>query len=423
MSRIAFVGSSSVEPLSPLPAALAVELGLGERWVALGRRGSRISQWTEPELPPDVRAAVVMIVGNDARPTAAGVRAVDAAIRREAPAVVWLPPPPYPADSRIAGRDRRMREALAASGVVWVDREVVMSPSLFAPDRVHPTLAGYRAYAQQVAPMLFERLMEAMSSHRTPAQQPAAEAAPDVDPSVGVIGHVFTSGGLRLALTSADALWMARACTGEGGGEVDAASVTSTMVRRWAMLRDASASSPFRTLTDLVVGRFEGPRPYEGSGREVELRGYSQPVSVQFRGPGPRAERRRRFRTMAWRDTEPWRRTAVLEVLTGRRTLTAAPAVHFAARGLVERRLQERPGWRIVSVPGASNVFVSNARSRAYREPVVFGADGRRVAPRPSVSTSRPPSVASRGAESPGAGMPLLIAGLAGAGLLAFGRG
>lgn len=187
------------------------------------------------------------------------------------------------------------------------------------------------------------------------------------------------------------------------------------MLRRWALLRDASASSPFRTLTDLVVGRFAGANPYEGEGREVELRGYSQPVAVQWRGSGARADRRRRMRTMAWGEIETWRRTAVLRVLTGRVALTAWPAVHFAARNLVERRLSEHPDWRIVDVPGARNVYVSVGRSRRYRDPLVFGADGRRRAPDPSPRpgpSERParPRVAAAGPSSSGSGV--LLAGL-----------
>jgi len=400
MSRVAFAGSSSVEPTSPLPAALALELGLsGGEWVALGRRGSRLSQWIDPELPEDLRAIVVMIVANDPRPTASEVREVDAAMRRFAPRVVWLPPPPYPSSSRIAGRDRRMREALAGSGVVWVERAVALEPRHWAPDQIHLTRAGYRAYARQVAPRLWEHLAGSASPR---AGRPAPR---------GVIGHVLTSGGLHLTVTSEDAVWLARACVGEGGGEADACAVASTMLRRWAMLRDGSSRSPFGSLADLVVGRFAGADPYEGEGRAVELRGYSQPVAVQWRGPGARAARRRRVRTMAWADVEPWRRAAVLGVLTGRAALTAWPAVHFAARGLVERRLVELPGWRLVAVPGARNAFVSTARSRRYRDPVVFGADGRRAPSRRPVPRAplSPPSPPNRA----GAGPAALLVGVA----------
>lgn len=412
MTRVAIVGSSSVEPTSPLPAALATELGLSRsEWTALGRRGSRLAQWTEPGLPEGLTAIVVMIVGNDPNPTASAIREVDAAMRRSAPVVVWLPPPPYPADSRIAGRDVRMREALSGSGVVWVDRAVRMEPEHWSPDRVHPTRAGYRAYARQVAPMLWERLV---GSTRAPTGSGPVVAT--------TIGHVLTSGGQRLDVTSEDALWLGRACVGEGGGEADAYAVTSTMLRRWALLRDASASSPFRTLTDLVVGRFAGANPYEGEGREVELRGYSQPVAVQWRGSGARADRRRRMRTMAWGEIETWRRTAVLRVLTGRTALAAWPAVHFAARSLVERRLGEHPDWRIVDVPGARNVYVSVGRSRRSRDPLVFGADGRRApTPLPLPATpprpSRPPEV---GVGSTSAGPVVLLAGLLFSGMAAL---
>ena len=412
--RVAFVGSSSVEPNSPLPAALAVELGLGSDWVALGRRGSRLRQWTAPELPSDVRAAVVMIVGNDPRPTAEGVRAVNAALRRLVPTVVWIPPPPYPSDSRIAGRDRRMREALAASGAAWVDVPIAMGPELFSPDRIHPTRAGYRSYARQVGPRLWERLLERPAPARPRLELPSRP---------GVIGCVFGAGGARLPLTSEDALWLARACVGEGGGEADTHAVASTMLRRWVMLRETSTSSPFGSLTDLVVGRYAGPDPHEGQGREVALRGYSQPVAVQWRARGEHTERRRRVRTLSWAEIEPQRRAAVLRILTGREALSAWPAVHFAARGLVERRLPEHPGWRVVDVPGARNVFVSTSRSRLYRDPVVVGADGRGSTRAPSSPPprARPPVLVTA---ARGAGRALFVAGAVTlGGVLFFGRG
>lgn len=404
MSRVAFVGSSAVEPGSLLPGAIARELGLlRPDWETFGVRGSRIAQWTDPELPPGLRALVVLLTANDPRPQASDIRAVDAALRRFAPLVVWLPPMPYVVTSRVAGRNLLMRAALAASGVSWVDVPVVLEPRHWAPDEVHLTRAGYGEYARQVSPMLWGRL----------AGRPSPRARPSTPAAAGTsIGQVLTSGGLRLTVTSEDALWLARACAGEGGGEADARAVTSTMVRRWTMLRDASSRSPFHTLSDLVVGRFVGDWPYEGEGRAVELRGYSQPVSVQYRGPGSRAARRLRYRTMGWVDISLWRRTAVLRVLTGRAALTARSSVHFAARALVERRLPEHPDWGVVSVPGASNVYVSTGHSRSYRDPVVFGADGRR-APRLSSPSVRPPRPTSALRSRSGAGSALLAGAVA----------
>lgn len=351
---VAFAGSSAVEPTSPLPAALAAELDLRpSQWVALGIRGSRLARWTRPSLPSDLRAIVVLLTANDPHPTAAEVREVDAALRAFAPAVVWLPPMPYPADSRAAGRDARMRAALAGAGVAWVDRPIRLEPGAWAPDRVHLTRAGYRAYARQVGAELDARLSL----------------------SLGRIGHVQTGRGQRLPLTSLDAVWVARAVVGEGGTEVDARAIASTMVRRWALLRDSDPDSPFRSLADLVVGRFAGDDPYEGEGREVVLRGYSQPVAVQWRDP--EVERRRRVRELPWESIEPWRRTAVLRVLTGRAPLSAPDAVHFAAPEVVAEGLRRHADWQRVSVGGARNAFVSTAASRAVSEPIMVGADGR----------------------------------------------
>ena len=65
-------------------------------------------------------------------------------------------------------------------------------------------------------------------------------------------------------------------------GLLNAYAIASTMVRRWALLRDADPRSPFRSRTDLVVGRVVGPTPTTARA-EVALRGYSQPVPVRWR--------------------------------------------------------------------------------------------------------------------------------------------
>lgn len=355
---VAIVGSSAVEPGSPLPGALAAELQLrSSQWVALGIRGSRLAQWTRPTLPAGLRAIVVLLTANDPHPTAAAIREVDAALMASAPVVVWLPPLPYPAGSRVAGRDLRMRRALAEAGVAWVDRTIAIEPAQWAADRVHLTGSGYRAYARQVGDELTARLSLPL----------------------GRIGYVRTGRGLLLPLTSLDAVWLARALVGEGGTEADAFAIASTMVRRWALLRDADAASPFRTLTDLVVGRFVGSDPYDGEGREVQVRGYSQPVAVQWRDPS--VARRRHVRELPWEAIDTWRRGAVLRVLTGGVPLVAPTAVHFAAPDVVAAGLARHADWRRVPVAGARNAFVSVAASRHSVEPVVIGTGGRAVAP------------------------------------------
>lgn len=398
--RVAFAGSSSVAPGSPLPAALAAELGLGaDDWIALGRRSARLRDWTRPVWPVwpaglRADAIVVLLTGNDSHPSADEVTEVDRALRGRAPVVVWLPPLPYPAGSSVAGRDRRMRAALAEARVARVTTTVVLEAAHWGRDQAHLTAAGYRAYARQVRSALRQALdaraappPTAPPSPATPPPPPALpptprpEMTPPPSPAVpslpgpsGSIGTLITVRGTRLSLTSTDALWMARALAGEGGGEADAYAVTSTMLRRWAMLWDGGTRS-FGSLTDLVVGRFRGASPYEGDTGEVVLRGYSQPVAVQWRTKtGDRAERRRRIRSLAWDAIEPWRRQAVLRLFTGRAALTAPGAVHFAERSLVESRLRTNPGWQIVPVPGGANVFVSVSGSRG-REPRVIGAD------------------------------------------------
>jgi hypothetical protein len=361
--RVAFVGSSSVSAGSPLPAALAEELGLGAgEWAAVGRVGSRLAQWFSG-VPSDVEPAaiVVLLTGNDDHPRSDQVTAVDAALRRSARTVVWLPPIPYPAGSRCVGRDDRMRTALAQASVARVTSHVRLERSHFGRDLVHLTRAGYRAYATQVGAALRQQL-----GVRQPAQTVWSSST---------IGTLVTGNGARLPMTSTDALWMARALAGEGGGDADAWAITSSMLRRWAMLWDRGQRS-FGSITDLIVGRFRSSTPYDGDRGDVELRGYSQPVSVQWRDTGgPRAERRRRIRSLAWDQIESSRRQVVLRLMTGRAPLTARTAVHFAVRSLVESGMRRNADWQIVPVPGASGVFVSTEASRRMREPHVVGAD------------------------------------------------
>ena len=375
---IVFAGSSSMAPGSPLPEALARALGVpAGAWIALGRDGARLRDWIEPTWPEGLRASaiVMLLTGNDLGPRADDVRAVDQALRARAPIVVWLPPLPYPAGSPVHGRDRRMRDALSLAGVARVELAVALSPGHFAPDRVHLTRGGYDAFARQLAPALRQALG---------VREALASAPP--------MGWLVTPRGERLPLTSTDALWMARALEGEGGGEADARAITSTMLRRWALLLDGGERA-FGTLTDLVVGRLRGPDPYDAERGEVALRGYSQPVAVQWRAEaGERGARRARIRSLAWDAIAPVRRRAGLELVTGRAPLTAAPAIPVAERSVVERRMREFAGWRLVAVPGAANVFVSTESSRRMREPIVLGAD-RAHGPAPLVAGAGPASV------------------------------
>lgn len=427
--RVAFAGSSSVSLSSPLPAALAAELGLARHeWIALGRVSARLSDWTTPAWPAGLtaEAVVVLLTGNDARPSHDKVSAVDRALRAHAPIVVWLPPLPYPADSRVAGRDRRMHDALAQARVARVTTPVRLESRQWARDRAHLTRAGYEAYARQVAPALRAALgvrqpapasvpavaapTPASTSSAPASNAPPGPAGEPIAWGGSLMGTLVTAGGARLPLTSLDALWMARALAGEGGGETDAYAITSTLLRRWAMLWDGGTRS-FRTLTDLVVGRFRGASPYDGDTGEVQLRGYSQPVAVQWRMTGgERAERRRRIRSLAWDAIEPWRRYAVLRLFTGRAPLTARGAVHFAVRSLVEQGLARNPGWRVVSLPGAAGVFVSVLASRSRREPHVIGAD--QVATPTPLEAARDAvaRVLDRGAGAP---VPVLVLGAA----------
>lgn len=424
--RVALVGSSSVALGSPLPPALALELGLGgSEWIALGRNSARLRDWTRPEWPEGLRAdaIVVLLTGNDSHPSTDEVTEVDRALRGLARIVIWLPPLPYPSGSSAAGRDRRMRAALAEARVARVTTTVTLESAHWGRDRVHLTASGYRAYARQVGPALRQALgvREATppsvpASAPTEASEPSGAPAAPVTPAThwgsAPIGTLVTTRGTRLSLTSTDALWMARALAGEGGGEADAYAITSTMLRRWAMLWD-DGERDFGSLTDLVVGRFRGTSPYDGDIGEVALRGYSQPVAVQWRTEtGERADQRRRYRTLGWDSIDSWRRQAVLRLFTGRAALTAAGAVHFAERAVVEAGLRRSPGWRIVAVPGGANLFVSVSGSRG-REPHVIGAD-QSAAPTPLEALR---AAVDRGVRSP---VPALAVGAAVAAIAAI---
>lgn len=157
---IVALGSSSVEPGSPLIDALAAELG--EPVEARGVRGSRVSQWaawcaesSHGTHDGGIIGAMVLVLlgGNDTAPSAADVQAIDATLRAQGAAVVvWIPPPPYLSASVAAGRDQRMRAALRAAGVAYVRREARLRASEYGHDLVHPTRAGYRRWSRTIAP-------------------------------------------------------------------------------------------------------------------------------------------------------------------------------------------------------------------------------------------------------------------------------
>ena len=165
MAALLFVGSSSVEPASPLPRFVASRLG-GRSYEAAGIRGSRVSTWAhrvERGQLPDVRARELVIVhlgGNDATaPDPRDIRAINDALAAGGAPVLWLPPPRFPRTSTdasgrpMAGRRERMEAALRAAAVRYVRAAPGVGPH-FARDGIHPTRAGYERWAAAVAPEL-----------------------------------------------------------------------------------------------------------------------------------------------------------------------------------------------------------------------------------------------------------------------------
>ena len=276
-ARVVFCGSSSVEPTSPLPPALAAELGLAGDWRALGVRSSRLRDWTTPPWPAGLTAdaIVVLLTGNDAHPRADAVARVDQALHRHALGRRLAPSPALPlrlarggagpADARRArGGARRARgdersprvERLGARSGAPDARRI---PLLRAPGRAR---APYGALA--------------CGSRRSARRaRPSGRSSPRAARTFR--SRARTRFGWRALLT------------GEGGGEADAQAITSTMLRRLALLWD-SGNRHFHSLADLVVGRFQGPTAVR---RGQRRRGAARLLAA---GRRPVAERERRAR-------------------------------------------------------------------------------------------------------------------------------
>jgi hypothetical protein len=199
---------------------------------------------------------------------------------------------------------------------------------------------------------------------------------------------VLTVGAISRELTAEDALWLARALTGEAGNDVvDAHACASVIVRRWAQ-------------KSVLRGSTLGFTPY--------LRAFSQPINPRWMRGGDlsrgsteaQLQRRDELSGLAWARCTSAARSAVESVLRG--NLAMRGAVDWGAPSLytphgldtssvsarlatapraVERREGARgrpsPRYEHDSRAGArANVFSSDAESRSAPEPVVAGQGG-----------------------------------------------
>jgi lysophospholipase L1-like esterase len=164
---LVFLGSSSVERGSPLPREIAARLKVGESWRAEGVRGSRVRAWVERVERVELAGAdvVVLLGGNDATvPDPADIAQIDARARaRGARAVVWILPPQY-LGQVMRLRTGRMALSLRLSGVRFIPRAPRIPAGEWAADGVHPTAAGYRRWAAEIAPFIASALSAAAGS-------------------------------------------------------------------------------------------------------------------------------------------------------------------------------------------------------------------------------------------------------------------
>lgn len=203
------------------------------------------------------------------------------------------------------------------------------------------------------------------------------------------IGTLTTQEGRTLELTDHDALWLSRAIVGESAR--DAWEVASCMLRRWAFVTDRSSRPPWPTLTDLVVGRF-AHESFAGELQDrtgtVDVSGYSQPVSVQWRDRGDELSIRRRtvLRAKRWDEIPAAVRDAVLQLFNGA-PLRVPGAVEFADGATSAAFMARNPGSRRVGA-GTANTFISTPASRSYGDPTIVGSGASPPLPPPPAAAA-----------------------------------
>ena len=248
-ARVLLLGDSLAQGLGPPLARLAEATGVS--LVARGIKGSTIRQWlagsslvdavsqAEPSL------TLVCLGTNDMGATDAGAEGrragalIDALYRSSATTVAWIGPPSLPVDKSA------FRAALA-SMCGACDVRIFDSQALDlarAPDRIHMTPAGYRAWAESIAAWV-------------PFLGLGADAAPPTRP-VELRDPIFVVGVGTIALDD----YVARVVTGELGNsrQLEALKAQAIAARTYVQraMRDApslgTAANPLRNGQDFQV--------------------------------------------------------------------------------------------------------------------------------------------------------------------------
>jgi lysophospholipase L1-like esterase len=248
-ARVLLLGDSLAQGLGPPLARLAEAAGVS--LVARGIRGSTIRQWLAgSSLVDAVRQAepsltLVSLGTNDMCLMDAGAEGrragelIDTLYRTSATTVAWIGPPSVPVDKNA------FRAALAsmcgARDVRIFDSQALDLAR--APDRIHMTPAGYRAWAESIAAWV---TFASLDSAPAPPTQPIELRDP-----------IFVAGVGTIALDD----YIARVVTGELGNsrQLEALKAQAIAARTYVQraMRDApslgTAANPVRNGQDFQV--------------------------------------------------------------------------------------------------------------------------------------------------------------------------
>ncbi|MFS8071032.1 MAG: GDSL-type esterase/lipase family protein, partial [Byssovorax sp.] len=193
-ARVLLLGDSLAQGLGPPLARLADAAGVP--FVARGVQSSTIRQWLtgsallDAMTQADPTLTLVCLGTNDMRaadPGAEGRRALEIinALLLNGSAVAWIGPPSVPVDKSA------FRSALAAAcgqrHVRIFDSQALQIER--APDRLHPTPAGYRAWAKSIAAWL--PLADLGAGPARVASSPPKQAPVDTSTTLGERAVVF----------------------------------------------------------------------------------------------------------------------------------------------------------------------------------------------------------------------------------------